>query len=204
MPTAMPSVVRPPRRSGFTLLEIMVAIVLTSVVALLAYAAAKVSVESQTRMEAGLRDVRSERALRQTLLDLLHNVRAPRQRGDTSLLLKGDTLWFVAAGAAPLDPEYDWLVELHPGPAGLEFAATSTGRSPSARLGFRVPRVTRWDVSVLPPAGAEWRRDWSAAAVLPRGIAITLWHDSIPLAPLAVRLSDALPSAWMEADPAAE
>lgn len=192
-------------RSGFTLLEVMVAIVLTSVVALLAVAAAQVSVESQERLDASLRGVRSDRAVRQTLLDLLHNVRPPRRAGDTSLTLKGDTLRLVAAGAAPLDPDYDWLVELHPGPGGLEFAAASLGRSPSARIAFRVPRVTRWEVSVLPPGGQAWLREWSQSAVLPRGVAMTFWHDSVLLGPpLTVRLSGALPGGWSEEDPAAE
>lgn len=192
-------------RSGFTLLEVMVAIVITSVVALLAVAAAQVSVESQERLDASLRGVRSDRAMRQMLLDLLHNVRPPRRAGDTSLVLKGDTLWLVAAGAAPLDPDYDWLVKLHLGPAGLEVAAASLGRSPSARIAFRVPRVTRWEVSLLPPGGSEWQREWSQAAVLPRGVTISFWHDSVPLgSPLMVRLSDALPSGWAAEDAAAE
>jgi prepilin-type N-terminal cleavage/methylation domain-containing protein len=188
-------------RSAFTLVEVMVATVLTSVVALLAVAAAKGSVESQERLDASLRGMRSDRAVRQTLLDLLHNVRAPRRVGDTSLILTEDTLWLLAAGAPPLDPDYDWLVRLHPGPAGLEVAAASVGRSPSARFGFRVPRVIRWEVRMLPPGGSQWQREWRQAGVLPRGVSIVFRHDSAPSGPpLTVRLTDALPSGWVEED----
>ena len=188
------------RRAGFTLLEVMVAVVLTGVVALTALVAARVSAEAHARLDAGLRSVQSDRAVRQTLLDLLHNVLAPRQRADTSLVLKGDTLRFVAAGAPPLDPDYDWLLELRPGPAGLELAARTLGRA-SARIGFRIPRVTRWEVRVWGPGDTEWRREWAQAAMPPRGIAITFWGDSQPLGPpLTVRLSEALPSGGAESD----
>ena len=43
------------RASGFTLLEVMVAIVLTSLVVLLAYGAARVSYDAHARLSADLR-----------------------------------------------------------------------------------------------------------------------------------------------------
>ena len=180
------------RGAGFTLLEVMVAIVLTSVVALMAFASARVSVESSAVIQQNLRTVRSDRAARQTLLDLLHNVRPPRQRGDTSFALSGDTLTFAASGAPPLDPEYDWLVAIHPGDSGLVVAARSLGRGPAARTELRLPRVTRWEVRVLPPRGREWRDQWVQAPVLPEAVGITLWSGEQPLGPpFTVRMSEA-------------
>ena len=43
------------RASGFTLLEVMVAIVLTSLIVLLAYSAAQVSYDAHARLSADLR-----------------------------------------------------------------------------------------------------------------------------------------------------
>jgi prepilin-type N-terminal cleavage/methylation domain-containing protein len=160
-------------RRGFTLLEVMVAVVLTSVVALAAYAAARVSAEAQARVVTDLRSVRSERAARQTVLDLLHNVRLPRQRGDTAFMLRNDTLSFVAAGAPPLDPDYDWLVTLRSGGDRFELTAVSLGGTERARVGFRWPGVSGGAVRVLAPGGATWMREWPQATVVPRAVSIT-------------------------------
>jgi prepilin-type N-terminal cleavage/methylation domain-containing protein len=180
------------RGAGFTLLEVMIAIVLTSVVALMAFASARVSAESAAVIQGSLRSLGSDRAARQALLDLLHNVRPPRARGDTSFALSGDTLRFTAAGAAPLDPEYDWLVAIHPADSGLALDARTVGRAPAARTRLRLGRVTRWQVRVLPPGGKEWSDVWVPAPVLPAAVAITLWSDErSPGRPFIVRLSDA-------------
>lgn len=179
-------------RAGFTLLEVMIAVVLTSVVAMMAFASARVSVEAASIIQGKLTSVRSDRAVRQTLLDLLHNVRPPRGRGDTSFALAGDTLTFTAAGAPPLDPEYDWLVAVHQGDSGLSIAARTVGRGPAARAELRLPRVTRWQVRVLPPRGTEWRDGWVPSPILPSAVAISLWNGETPLGPpLTVRMSDA-------------
>jgi prepilin-type N-terminal cleavage/methylation domain-containing protein len=179
-------------RGGFTLLEVMIAVVLTSVVALMAYASAQVSVEAGVVIQDGLRTVGTERAARQALVDLLHNVRPAQGRADTGLVLAGDTLAFTAAGALPLDPDYDWRVTIRPGDDGLVIAARSLGRGPAAQVALRLPRVTRWQVRVLPPRGTEWRDQWMPGPVLPEALAITLWNQDSPFGPpLTVRLSDA-------------
>ena len=188
------------RPRGFTLLEVMIALVLTSIVALMAFGAARVTAESHAIIVNRLAVVRSDRAARQTLLDLLHNARPPRARTDTSFALSGDTLRFTAAGASPLDPEYDWLVSIEPGDSGLSLVARSMGRGPAASTVLRLPRITRWEVRVLPPRGNEWKNVWTPAPVMPEAVAITLWEgDSVAGPPLTVRLSDAS-SAPAEAD----
>ena len=180
------------RPSGFTLLEVMIALVLTGVVAMMAVAAAQVSAESAAVIRRELVRVGSDRAARQLLLDLLHNVRPPRARGDTSFALAGDTLTFTAAGAPPLDPERDWLVSIRPGDTSLALVARSLGRGPAASSELRLSRITRWRVRVLPPAGREWRDRWAPAPVLPTAVAVTLWSGDEPLGPpLTIRMSDA-------------
>jgi prepilin-type N-terminal cleavage/methylation domain-containing protein len=180
------------RPAGFTLLEVMVAIVLTSLVALMAYASARVSVESAAVIRSGLVSVQSDRAARQVLLDLLHNVRPSRGRGDTSFALSGDTLTFTAAGAPPLDPEYDWLVAVRPDEEGLALVARSVGRGPASRRTVRLPRITRWQVRALPPHGREWTETWAPGALLPGGVGITFWSGERQLgSPLTIRMSEA-------------
>lgn len=161
----------------------MVAIVLTSVVAIAAYTAAQVSVEGQTRLQGALRGVHSDRVVRQTLLDLLHNARTPKQDGEPGFLLQGDTLSFVAAGVTPLDPEFDWLITLRPGSAAVELTAAPMGRVPPREVGFRLPSVTRYEVQVLAPGSSEWQREWPPGTVLPQAVAIAFWQDSQPLGP---------------------
>jgi general secretion pathway protein J len=180
------------RRRGFTLLEVMVALVLTSLIALLAYGAARITGDTRTQLNQHLRSVHAARGARELLPDLLHNVRAPQRRGDTTMILRGDTLWLIAAGVVPFDPDYDWLVELHPGPGGLEVDGLARGLSPPARVRFRLPEVTRWEVALLPAKGSEWNRDWSPAAGSPRAVRVTLWNDTQPVGlPVVVRLPGA-------------
>jgi hypothetical protein len=162
----------------------------------MAYASARVSVEAGAVVQRELRTVGSERAARQVMLDLLHNVRPASGRGDTSFALSGDTLSFTAAGASPLDPEYDWRVTIRPGSAGLEIAAHSVGRGPVARSELLLAGVSRWEVRVLPPRGTEWMDLWVPSPVLPEAVAITLWSDDRPLGPpLTVRMSGAASAA---------
>jgi prepilin-type N-terminal cleavage/methylation domain-containing protein len=185
---------------GFTLLEVMVAIVLTSIIALMAYAAAKVTADASATLDRGLRVVRAERGAREMLLDLLHNVRPQRLRGDTSFALLGDTLEFTAAGATPLDPEHDWFIRIYPDSAGLAVDARVLGRGPATRSRLELTDIKHWEVRVLPPRGTEWQDVWTPAAVMPAAVAVRLWGDGAqPEAPLTIKLSEAA-SSLAEAD----
>ena len=180
------------RHAGFTLLEVMVATLLTGVVALMAIASAQVTAESSAVIHGSLRTVGSDRAARQVLLDLLHNVRPPHLRGDTSLALAGDTLHLTAAGASPLDAEYDWRITIYPVDSGLALDARTLGRAPAAHTRLRLGQVTRWQVRILAPGARDWTDNWSPAPVLPAAVAVHLWTGGRPLGPpLVVRMSDA-------------
>lgn len=170
-------------RRAFTLLEIIVALVLTSLVALLAYSAAQVAVDTRARMTARLHDVESARAVRILLTDALRNARTPQRPSDPGFNLRDNRLSFVAAGgAAPLDPDYDWRITVTPDARGLAFIAQPLGHAPATQVAFRVPDVTRWDVQVLDNDGSQWRPDWTNDKVLPRAIAIAFWHNSVTAA----------------------
>ncbi|HZS62189.1 MAG TPA: prepilin-type N-terminal cleavage/methylation domain-containing protein [Gemmatimonadaceae bacterium] len=173
----------PRRRSGFTgftLIEIMVGLVITSLVALLAYGVAQVGYDARARVVGHLRDVQSARAFQTLLGDALRNVRTPDRTDEPGFGLHNGTLSFVAAGGAPpLDPDYNWLIHIAPGPQGLELAATPLGRADAVRVTFRSPDITSWNVRVLDPNNAQWIQDWSTPRITPRAIAISFWHNSV-------------------------
>jgi prepilin-type N-terminal cleavage/methylation domain-containing protein len=169
---------------GFTLLEILVAVVLTSLVALIAYGALQVSLGARDRLGAAMAVEQRSRVTRELLVDVLRNTRTPQRQGDTTFTLDGDTLTFVAAGGGPpLDADCDWRVTITPGAGGLMFVATPVGRSPMAVVAFRLPGVTRMDVRVLAPTGDEWLDTWPASMVTPRAVAMTLWDGTRRIEP---------------------
>ncbi len=94
MMTEMPARARP---VGFTLLEVMVAFMLTGLVVVVAYAAAQAGIDARTRVTTGLHAVQSSRAAREMLRDALHNARAPQDSGDPrgGFALVNNTLSFV-------------------------------------------------------------------------------------------------------------
>lgn len=175
------------RASAFTLIEVMVAIVLMSVVALTAYGAARVSVDARARLGGALRAQQSARATRALLEDALRNARMPRRPEDTTFALQGERLSFVAAGAGPpFDPDYDWRITIEPDSGGLELVAVPVGRAPPTEVMLHLPGVTRWDVQVLASDEPKWLRVWPAAewpapTSMPRAVAITLWDRSGPV-----------------------
>ena len=73
----------------------MVAIVLTTLVVLLAYSAAQVSYDAHARLSADLRALQQGRALRELLQDALRSARAPQRPGDPLFTLHAGRLSFV-------------------------------------------------------------------------------------------------------------
>jgi hypothetical protein len=162
----------------------MVALMLTSVVALVAYAAAHLSFETRARLDEDLGTVQRTRILREVLQDALRNARPPQRLGDTTFGLAGGRLTFVAAGAGPpFDPDYDWRIVVEADSGGLELVGSPVGWAPAARVAIRVPGVTRCDVQVLAPHGSEWMSEWPPTTVMPRAIAVTLLHQDVPVGP---------------------
>jgi prepilin-type N-terminal cleavage/methylation domain-containing protein len=186
-----PAVATPRTSAGFTLLEVMVAILLTGIVALVGYAAARVSIEARARVGTATGALQAERATRELLRDVLRNVRAPQLPGEPGFALRDERLSFTAAGAGPpFDPEYDWRITIEPDSGGLALRAEPVGRASASRVALRLAGVTRWEVRVLAPNGADWRPDWSSPRTTPRGIAITMWDGSSPAGiPLLLALS---------------
>jgi prepilin-type N-terminal cleavage/methylation domain-containing protein len=180
-------------RSGFTLLEVLVAIVLTGVVGLLVYGAAAVAVDTQRRLEEKGREIRGRQAWRVTLQEAFRNTRPAATVTDTAFYLEegfvagrpADRVTFVTAGSmAPLTADSDWIVTLEVAAEGLVLSARPVGAVVPARRVVGVPGVTGFDVRVLdfePPAG--WLETWDYARFVPAAVELTYWTDEGPLAP---------------------
>jgi prepilin-type N-terminal cleavage/methylation domain-containing protein len=182
MPQEMSVPPPPPRRLAFTLLEVMVAIVLTGIVVLLASSMAQAGLDARERLTTHLRTVQSTRAAREILRDALRSMRAG-EPGDSSggVVLSRGTLSFIAAGgAAPLDADYDWLFTISPGRGGLYVSAAPIGRAPPTQIAFTVPEVTRWDVWLLSTDGRTWQTEWNEPKLIPRAVAIAFWNGDRP------------------------
>jgi prepilin-type N-terminal cleavage/methylation domain-containing protein len=192
-PAGHPCPVRATARgeAGFTLLEVIVALILTSLVVMLAYGAAQLSFDAKARLGAERRALQGQRAARQMLADALRNVQPPQRPTDPPFELHADRLSFVAAGGAPpLDPDYDWLISVGPAGDRVALVAKPLGNAPTQEVSFTLPQVTRWDVRVLVPGNTlGWLREWPAGSVLPRAVEMRFWNDSLPVGdPLLVTL----------------
>jgi prepilin-type N-terminal cleavage/methylation domain-containing protein len=186
-------------RRGFTLLELLVAIVLAGVVALLVYGTSRAASDTETRLAASRRAWQSQRAMRTLLEDALRNARSPLRPGDPAFQLQtqtsgrgvpSDRLTFVTRGGfPPLTGDADWRVTVEATPAGLSVIAVPLGVRAAARLAGLVPGVTGVEIRVQTPGGGPWNRQWALPAAFPRAVVLTFWNDSAAIgAPLRVAL----------------
>jgi len=181
-------------RGGFTLIELVVAIAITGVVALLVYGAARAAVDTRARLEVEQLALRSQLAGNLLVTDALRNVRTAQDYGRPTLVLEPgsdalgrprDRLRIITAGGTPpLTGDADWEVVIEPLPEGLTLIAQPIGVAAPPRQLARLPGVTGLDVRVLAgPAAMEWAEEWSQPFFLPRAVEITLWTDAGPLVP---------------------
>ena len=187
-------------RRGFTLLELLVALVLTSVVALVVYGSAQAGAETQRRLRESDLSLQRARALRATLQDALRNIRPSTRVGETTLVVvrgvdvRGrprDRLSFITAGGLPPLSGSDWVVTLQPTPRGLELVAAALDVRAPPRLLGPIPGVTGLrvrlaradtDTTFVPAPRADADPAEGGAlpdrATLPRAVEITYWGDS--------------------------
>jgi len=181
-------------RRGFTLLELVVAIVLTGVVALLVYGAARAAVDTESRLAERRRAVQSDVAWQALLVDALRNVRSPQDHDRATLAVEPgsdasgrprDRLTFITAGGtAPLTGDADWLVTVESTGGGLMMLAAPLAIDAPARgiagkrgvTGFRVRAH-----SGVP--GSDWAEGWSNRRALPAALELSFSTDSGPAGP---------------------
>jgi len=180
------------RSSGFTLLELLVAIVLAGVVALLVYGAAQAGLDTEEHLVASGRSLQSARAMRALLEEALRNVRpalnprAPAFTLESRTTVQGrplDRLAFVTTGGLPpLTADADWAVTVEPTTEGLAISATPLGVRSARPVTGLLPGITGLKVRVLVPGTqSDWTETWALRWLLPRAVELTFWSDSGPV-----------------------
>jgi prepilin-type N-terminal cleavage/methylation domain-containing protein len=179
------------RRGGFTLVEVMVGVVITGVVALLVYGAIRTAADTQARLADGRTAVRGEMAWRALVADAVRGIRSGRDYEEPTFILQDDVdadgrpadrLVVVTAGSTPpLAPGTDWRVSLGVGPGGLVAEATPAGwRGGVPRTVWGPEEITGLDVQALASGATGWVDGWTPGGVLPHAVRITFWTADGP------------------------
>ena len=165
-------------RRGFTLIEVMIALVIGSVVVTLAYATLRAGMDVQTRVsEAREADV-STTAFRAMLVDALRHAVPGDPRDTRGLHTDADAsgrttaLVFVSRGVtAPLGGAESWRVGLTTDSAGLVLSMTAieASRMP-LRLAMRGPQS--FAVRFLANDETTWRAAWNDPTRLPAAVEV--------------------------------
>jgi prepilin-type N-terminal cleavage/methylation domain-containing protein len=177
------------RRSGFTLIEVLVSIVLTAVVSLLVYGAVQAARETQGRVANERHALQSALAMRLLLEGALAAAQTSYRPEDTVFVLESrvnargvpqDRVTFVASGDfPPLSPGADWIVTLEPTPEGLRLSGEPRGFRTTSRVLALLPGVTGLGIRVrVPGKDPTWSRDWNFPTALPEAAELTYWSDS--------------------------
>lgn len=165
-------------RPGFTLLEVMIALLIGSVVVLLGYSTLGAGMDVEARVTAARELDASTIAFRATLTDALRH--AITGDGSTTGGLRVGTdaagvttrLFFMSRGVTPpLGGSDAWKMELASDSTGVTLDARPAGATREAlHLSARGPRT--FAVRFLPMEDMEWRGEWSDPARLPSAIEI--------------------------------
>lgn len=187
-------------RHGFTLLELIVGIVVSSVIALLVYGSMQVGLDARERLARRSAEEQSSRMFRVLLVDLLRNVRRPTRVEDSVFVLRpgsgpagqqNSRLSIVTSGnIPPLTPDSDWIVTLQATDSGVTMSATPVGARLPARVIARVPDADGLEVrlrrSITDPEVSD---RWLHPTTLPAVVSIAIHSDSgAPFPRLRMRL----------------
>jgi len=176
-------------RRGFTLLELLVSIVVTSVVALLVYGAADAGFTTRGRLDRQRRELQTGRAVRALLHEALRNARPATRADDGAFVLEdrrdargrpADRLTFVASGGfPPLTDDSQWTVSVELGDSGVTISAEPRGvRGARSRQLARVAGATGVNVRVREMNGSAWAERWEYLSIVPAGVEVTFTSDS--------------------------
>jgi type II secretion system protein J len=177
------------RRSGFTLLELLVSLVLMGLVSLLVYGAAQAAHDTQARLTTERRSLQTALAMRLLLEDALAAAQTSFRSGDTVFVLEKrmnsrgvpqDRVTFMASGnLPPLTPGADWVVTLEPTRDGLRLIGEPRGFQSRGRVLASLPGVTGLAVRVrVPGKNPTWAPEWNFPDALPHAVELTYWSDS--------------------------
>lgn len=169
------------RRRGFTLLEVMVALVVTSVVVALAYTTAQAGLDTGDRLTRFREREQSAQLFRATLRDALrHAVRGVRGGPPVFELFagggSGDSLVFSTRGLeAPFGATAVWRVSVWSDAAGVHLLGAPGDDASREPIRLRVAAMRSFNLEMLGRGlTARWEREWSDASLTPDAVAFTL------------------------------
>ncbi|MGH7470165.1 MAG: PulJ/GspJ family protein [Longimicrobiales bacterium] len=184
------------RRPGFTLFELLVAMVLVSVVALLTYGTARAGIDTNERLEQHRTEVEAQAIVRALLLDAL---RHPTEGGGAAMNdllftiddavtrdgLPSDGVHFLSRGiTSPLGTSAPWSVSLTPSDGGLRLLALP-GQVGPAPIDVLLPRARGLNVHVLSrTADSTWLERWDVPGRVPAAVSLEFLSErGSPVAP---------------------
>lgn len=169
------------KRTGFTLLEVMVALVVTSVVVALAYMTAQAGLDTGDRLTSYRERDQRAQLLRATVRDAVrHAVRGVRGGAPVFALVSredgGDSLAFETRGMeSPFGASDVWRVSLWSDETGVHLWGAPAGDPPRRVIEMRVPSMRSLVVETLRPGpAAQWSHEWEDASITPEAVALTL------------------------------
>lgn len=169
-------------RTGFTLLELMVAIVISGLVALLAFSAITAGLDTLDRVEAHRRDSQSRSLARPLIADALRHiadagarsanvfqVSQPSAGGNTSIV-------FLTRGVeAPLGASGLWKMTLAMSERGLAIDAVPMEDARQSPISSVIPGVRQMRLRMLPTRQDQlWVTNWQSPRQHPYAIKIEM------------------------------
>ena len=177
-------------RRAFTLLEVMVALVVTSVVVVLAYSTAQVGLDTGSRLASYRAEEQSAQVVRAMLSDALRHAVVGTRGGERVFELfsrdgregAGDSLRFASRGiVSPLGTSEVWDVSVWQDDDGLHVEGAPHSTLGDWPLHMRLPRATSFEVAALGRgADATWRDGWSEATVTPDAVSFEIGGVEAP------------------------
>jgi general secretion pathway protein J len=165
------------RRTGFTLIELVVALTLTGTVALLTYGSVQAGLDTVDRIERYQRNGEAVALLRTLVGDALrHPGDAPAGFAafEFAHVNESDALQFISRGVSgPLGAGSLWKVSVRPGSHGLLFEATALERN-AAPIAGEIQAVKSIIVRVRASGDDQgWQDRWDSTRQFPSAVSIS-------------------------------
>lgn len=187
------------RRRGFTLIEVMVALVVTGLVVSLAYATLRGGLDIQQRLTVKAADDEALISVRSMLRDALRHALPGVPGGSETFSLldrvtpagePADSMAFLTRGVVPpFGTSGTWRVSVSVGAGGLQMTAAPVSAGTGLRQHATVPSVTSLDIRALGRGViASWTSGWPDAGVAPQAVTLALGGVDGSVSPLVSRL----------------
>ena len=169
-------------RRGFSLIELIVALTLSGIVALLAYGSIQAGLENVGRLDNYRRNSESVTLMRSLLESALRHPSDPPAGGGSAFEIssnsRGTILGFVSRGiTGPPGAGELWRVAIQPSPHGLEFSARSLENGMAPIVGS-APALKSFSVRVLRfTDDVAWQDHWESTGQFPAAVEIS-FRDS--------------------------